>query len=521
MFISIWAGKTLADTGSLVNYNYEPCEMCSSLFHAWVLALLWILIPSCIFTANKLLGILCGCGCLYILFLFRRTLFGGERKGILAYTLASLLLATNPVFLYWNLGGLETPYYALFMLLYGTLLTYQWRNPNSRQECWIAIVSSIGLFLRPESFFIIFVNVFFAALVFWRHRRVSSILMVAVVPTLVQVGLLAYRMRRFGLLCPNSALAKYHALRHAFYPGLSYTYRFILSNPLMLIAAVAVMLMCLRTAYRLVAGLVTRNDRGTLDLEESFWLGGITLITVVFVVRAGGDWMEFFRFYAPIVPLAIVLCIVSASQWCGYLLGRLRIAHVALIVTILAGLGVMANIRQTKVYPATSYRLTDVVCHAEGIDTGMMSICWTYARDMKAVGEFLDQWFGANNNKPDARHTVIHTAQMGLVPYLIRERYQNRDVRFVDFAGICDPEIARLAYAAKTTIQEPSDLLREIKQINKRICKSRNANMFYFLSADENMRRDMAQQGFKIVWDREFAVVFYKAPPSQAAAVSP
>jgi len=75
-FITLWTGITLAGGHGLVNYNFEPVEMSSSLLHTVIVAITYILAPNFIYTINKVLGLMAGAILLVVLYQKRHDLFG-------------------------------------------------------------------------------------------------------------------------------------------------------------------------------------------------------------------------------------------------------------------------------------------------------------------------------------------------------------------------------------------------------------------------------------------------------------
>src|SRR5215208_3886356 len=83
-FITLWAGISLAEGHGLVNYNFEPVEMSSSLLHTLVIGIIHLFAPDFIYTINKILGLLAGATLLIVLHQKRNSLFGNDVSGIIA-----------------------------------------------------------------------------------------------------------------------------------------------------------------------------------------------------------------------------------------------------------------------------------------------------------------------------------------------------------------------------------------------------------------------------------------------------
>src|SRR6266511_2572118 len=109
-FITLWTGISLAEGHGFVNYNFEPVEMSSSLLHTLVVGVIHLFAPDFIYTINKALGLLAGATLLIVLHQKRNSLFGNDVSGIMALGITYAGLANSRSWLYWNLGGLETPF---------------------------------------------------------------------------------------------------------------------------------------------------------------------------------------------------------------------------------------------------------------------------------------------------------------------------------------------------------------------------------------------------------------------------
>ena len=120
VFITLWAGKTLGTAPWFINYNGELQEISSSILGALTAKLAYLCCADTYYLANKLFGAVAALATLAIIWLQRRTFFHHPFPSACAIA-AIALLGFNPSFAYWSLGGLETPYYALLILLYAAL----------------------------------------------------------------------------------------------------------------------------------------------------------------------------------------------------------------------------------------------------------------------------------------------------------------------------------------------------------------------------------------------------------------
>ena len=140
VFITLHAGEQLGAGGGLVGWNGERVEMSTSLLHVWLVAFLSWLGPT--YLSNKLCGLAAGLAVLVVIHRSRELLFPDERSRGLAHALTIGALSTTPSFLYWLLGGLETPFVALLVTLLATSSLALWQEDTRQRRRRRAPVSS-------------------------------------------------------------------------------------------------------------------------------------------------------------------------------------------------------------------------------------------------------------------------------------------------------------------------------------------------------------------------------------------
>lgn len=109
-FITYWSALNVAQGRGLVNYNYEPAEISSSLIHVVILAIWHHLSKIDMFMLGRICGIAAGGLCLIWGILAAPT----ARSAALY---AAALLSCHG-FIYWSFGGLETPLVGLAFLIF-------------------------------------------------------------------------------------------------------------------------------------------------------------------------------------------------------------------------------------------------------------------------------------------------------------------------------------------------------------------------------------------------------------------
>ncbi|MEP7200884.1 MAG: hypothetical protein ABI874_13760, partial [Chloroflexota bacterium] len=333
VYISLWAGENLARGHGLVNYNFERAEISSSLLHTVLIAALTLVAPQHTFLLNKALGLLTGAAALTVIVARRRTLFPSRALRFAAITASLLALASSAPFLYWNLGGLETPIQTLLLFLYGTELMAYWQQPT-RMRHVVALVGwqCLYMLVRPEGFVLIGCTVIYAALHHLRFRQSARRALVLVIAPVAFCALLMLaRYFWFGLIFPNPVYAKTSGLKLD--DGFAYLSGYFTASAFAVAQLASLAVTCAYLLYHAVRFGVRRAH----TLPDGFATIGLalpTLVVLAVVLASGGDWMEFFRFVAPTIPLLVILTVVVVAQggiWLTVLLQRQSIVRNAVV----------------------------------------------------------------------------------------------------------------------------------------------------------------------------------------------
>ncbi len=308
-----------------------------------------------------------------------------------AALLAGGLIASSGYVTGWAVSGLESALHGLFLLWAWARFSLE-RSGEGPLRPWSA-VPLLGLaLLRPEG---IFVAACAVAFHLWdcRRRAVAPGSMRALgLLLLVLAPLLAFHAFRFGYygphLFPNSVSAKVGWTTAQLNRGVQHVATNFLWPYLPLLAA---------------ARLLWRGSQAGLPGRLGAALFGGYL---AFVTAVGGDW-SVGRFYAPLIPLGVVLAVAAAAQWVGP--GRSRSAKAALAVAATLYVGVAWYV--TVVQRELPFRTRFVGKDAERV----------------AIGRWLRRAAPAG--------TVVAVFAAGEIPYYSR-------LRAHDMLGLCDAHIA-------------------------------------------------------------------------------
>jgi hypothetical protein len=217
------------------------------------------------------------------------------------------LLAYSVPFAAWSLGGLETP---LFVALYTwtlALVARAARVRSLRSFFWLGLVGSLATLCRPEATVLLALSAPVVVLSAARTPRAFVKLAAWAAPICVLIGgYEVFRLAYYGYPLPNTFYVKTsgdlwpHGVQYlAFAAGeLSWVWVSALA-----IAAPAVF-------------LLVRARRARWDAQRGALLGPAVAIVaiavqLVYIARVGGDFLDLYRFIAPILPA--LFCLVGAA----------------------------------------------------------------------------------------------------------------------------------------------------------------------------------------------------------------
>lgn len=519
-FITLWAGEMLAKGAGFVNYNMERVEISSSLLHTLIVMVLAWLAPGYLYTLNKLAGLLAGCAVFALIYRHRQTLLPLREGRFPALLIVLAVLAVLPSFVYWSLGGLETPFVTLLLLLLTIYYLRFWERPSLGNEAALILFQALFLLVRPETFYIIPFTMVFVGFFTWCRGWRTSLLRMLVLPALLFLVLGMIRWHAFGTFFPNPVSAKTGDLSRSVVQGLNYLGEFYRSSYFLLVLG-AVNLALVPYFGLLVLRAVKNRDllKSRAEGKMIFVLGlGITVHLVV--ILAGGDWMEFYRFMHPVTPLVVILpalfsmkLYLRAEAW---LKGRLRPSgmvylHTFLVVIGLATVGGLNLVQGSLVtsrqgplelhieYMPLAYGPGDLFSKDLGLDERIKRLNTAYARDRSILFDFLDGPFVDLHRQ--SGKLVIATPQMGLFPYYLKKKYPDFDLYFVDTYGLCDPRAARLdmpggSCGISLGRQMTKIFADEAGPLSEYV-RSMRPNMIYMLYMKDEEVAELAGRGFR------------------------
>ncbi len=448
--IAYWSANSLLEHGEIVNYNGERLEQGSSLGYVALITVVSgisrlrvpeIAVPTAIISGILLLFVLNG----FNLFFDRRVV-----------NFALLITATSFPFTYWSFSGLETSTYALTLIsfCFVFLKTTQDSGRTWKHLYLFPIILVLQL-LRPEAFFIIGL----AVGLFWLLRIAIEIRANYRATTLIQtvlrsnstrlsasvilanfiafIPLLSFRYIYFGSFFPQPVLSKLFGIFPGLHSGIpiipssKYIIEFFIQN--LVLTGSIVVLLC--TVFKILSKGENKNNT-PLEILVAFILSQFT-----FIMLSGPDWMEAFRFVAPIVPILSLLTALFFYRLC---LNHVKIKTplVAILICVqTAGFGYFV-INDSSSVPlwATRNNVTREI-------PGARNYSWLsranthHLRDIpvvEALNATIEKLEPIMNDRP----VVITSYQAGFVMYHVAKKNFGK-IYFIDLVGLTDTAITK------------------------------------------------------------------------------
>jgi hypothetical protein len=305
---------------------------------------------------------------------------------------AVLLLLPLPAFAYWAVASFET---MLFTALLTAAVARLMREGTAGRGHLSALLFAALALTRPEGAFLFAVATAAFALVdhrgagrraLTRHAGNAALFAIAIAPYAL------WRWRYYGNLLPNTFYAKVTGDTAQLATGLRHLGEWALEYPLIAAAAL------------LPAVLLSEPGRAALArVPQAAAVYLLVVAHVAYVVLVGGDFMPFFRFFVPILPLGCLLL--------AWLLGAVA----------------AANPRGAGAALAAAVLVELVTAHA-----GEQPYRAFVAHRTALIGERVGAWLRAERRPGDL--IAVNTA--GALPY-------TSGLPTIDMLGLTDAQIAQ------------------------------------------------------------------------------
>ena len=412
-YISMQYAKNFANGAGLVFNLGERVEGYSNF--AWViyasLVLKFNLSPLLVLRVTAIIA-----GLLTLVLSWRAALILSPRAGKSALA-APLYLALTPMLSRHSTTGLETVPFAALIISGFVIST---KRPTSANSGPVLLLLVLLIFMRPEG--VVFALLF----LIWRHlgpvlpkelspelladlhrngMRAPALMWIEMIAILgVIATLLVWKWSYYGNLLPNTYYAKMTGGGRALIDGVHYSLDFLREN-----------------GGAILVGLYLANFLNK-KLSMAFLLSIIiVVIQAGVVIAAGGDWMHFYRFFVPIIPLIAAGCAAGLStilQLYQQASGSQYLVRKWPILIVLTGTMAMGFVNVYKVERATGKAVLPYVNNGSYLTDGYRQTA---------------QWI-VENTPPGSSVAVC---DIGLIGF-----HSDRPV--VDMFGLIDPQISHL-----------------------------------------------------------------------------
>ncbi len=209
-----------------------------------------------------------------------------------------LLFALNYSFAYWSVSGMETGLFTMLITL--AVFVFLRKEQNMRSLLAISLILGIASITRPEGtlvWFLITGNCVLKDIFHERGRRSSkqiiSHFLYLTVPYVIMVApLFIFRIFYFHSFLPNTFYAKTSFNLEYIKTGLAYAWKFMQAYGLW--------------GAILVLPLITLFRKSTWRyFYHKLWF--IVIPYILYIIAVGGDTLQVFRFFVPILPLLYLL----------------------------------------------------------------------------------------------------------------------------------------------------------------------------------------------------------------------
>lgn len=303
-----------------------------------------------------------------------------------------LITALNLPFVLWSVSGFEISFYSLLLLLcFYKIIKIK---KNSFDIILLILLLAIISFTRPEGFLFSFT---FLIAIFFYTKGFRGVFYYTLSGYLfLLIGFLLFRFFYFGEFVPNTYFAKlgygiigYNEIR-IYRFGIIYILKFFFYNPHF---AILLLYFVFRFKYW--------EEKNNILL-----LFSLILVQFAFIVYAGGDWMEQYRFIVCVIPFISLLSSVT-----------------------------LKDIYDRKLSGNMDYRVLYII----GILFLFVNI---YFSDFDSINRERILWNKVKEVSADLKNIIppnstVANGSAGVIPYYLG------DVIFIDVIGLTDKYIAK------------------------------------------------------------------------------
>lgn len=477
-YITYWAARSLAEHGSIVNYNGDPVEQSSSLLHVWVLAVAYRITGVGLATLGPLVSLAFGSvavACVAAI---------GRGVSTRFMWIAALLCGLEPFLAYWSSSGLETSLAAVL-----TLGMAHWggrfvEQPSRGLGLAVASYAAALVQVRPEGIAVL--ACWAGLLAAWRRFDRASLRLGLVVGVgAASFGVTAiWRSARDDSMFPLPVEAKFGWEPGRLLDGLGYLQAHVLTS--------------VSCVVLLAAGVFALRRRSSLPVTS---YAAAIATQLAFATVAGGDWMEGGRFVVPMLP-ALILSGVAGIET---LTRTRRVALAAVVLALVADALVLTARHSTGMPFFRGQRLGAAVLATARVDGDRYSFFELHnrmhLREIPTIDRLDD--LVTDLHETLGRPVVVMTMQMGMVAYYASEAHGS-DLRWLDRMGLTTTEVSHcelLDDLPRTPygIEMRYEHYFERRDALERQCGFPTPDLVYDVTAS----RTIASHGYRIVYRQD------------------
>lgn len=435
-FITFRYARNLAEGNGIVFNVGERVDGYSNFLYVLIFALIIKLRLDPV-RISLIFGLISGIFTLILVYHFSRKYSSG--KGLVDY-ITLYLLAFNGAFAIWSVGLLETNFFTFLVLLSVLLFLKEvaLKSEIERKSSSTFPFSAIVLFLlsitRPEGP-IIFASLFitrFIIVLFSKEKIKRQEVLWVITYILLYLIYFSWHYYYYGKPFPNSFYAKATGdIQKQVSAGIIYSIKFVLANGSILFLFIIFALLKNKSKTKITTlhsssninndNVIVENGR---DRSPQWYILGVIIGYIFFIVYCGGDWMGFHRFFVPILPLIYLLIQEGAKN--------------ILVNSSTPKLPNSLNLKllNLKLFKLFIYFIFIIVIlvdlFIETKETYMM-------RYLVKNKQWIDPYFECANwmreNLP--KGSTLAAEEAGVIPYIT-------NFKFIDMFGLVDAHIAQM-----------------------------------------------------------------------------
>ena len=484
-FFTYWPAYSLAEHGSILNYNGEHVEQSSTLLYTVLLAAAKTLLPFfALPTLSWVLSLLSGVLTLWI--------FAATLKDRNAHATTTVLLASASPVIFWSSSGMETLSAAFLFTAILFLCTAE--KPIKKHYTLLALCCTAAVLNRPEAFIVLICFVVamwpLQCLLRWSFRTVHHrAWFTALLSTVSSAALVsAWRYSNFQAWLPQPVTAKYNGnLVSNILNGINYLTHG--GN-----SVIALIIMLTGLSCGMLAVLLWKHRHRTQIIS-----GCVLAITqMAFILATGGDWMDAARFLLPVLPALLLSAVLFFAPW----------PRILLSLTLPAILFFLYDSWQFAQQKSTGFAIHERQAALQQYIPKYLLAAKPYSeaewqskdalRDIPQL-EQLNTLISQLKNYPQKIN--IASIQMGFIPYHLASNFPNRlhflDLRALSTRELTDcPALKPLPHTSNGLIISYEQFFALLPVLNRQ-CNVQKPDILYDLGY--NMRKQALEDNGYIV----------------------